>query len=97
MKIILGSDHGGYYLKEEIKKYLEKKKIDYEDLGPFSLNKKDDYPDYTIPVAIKVSKNPNYKGIILGFSGQGELIVANKVPGIRAVLYYGGNKKTTAT
>ncbi|MEM3113052.1 MAG: RpiB/LacA/LacB family sugar-phosphate isomerase [Candidatus Pacearchaeota archaeon] len=93
MKIILGSDHGGFYLKEEIKKYLEKQKIPYEDIGPFRYDKDDDYPDYTIPVALKVAKNKNYKGIIFGFSGQGELIAANKVSGIRAALYYGGNKE----
>ena len=90
-KIFLGSDHAGYNLKEEIKKYLQKEGYDVEDKGAYSLNPKDDYPDFIFPVAKEVAKNPNSRGIIFGASGQGEAIAANKIKGIRAALYYGSN------
>jgi len=93
MKIFLGSDHAGFRLKEKIKAFLTKKKISYEDLGPKTYNKSDDYPDFVIPAAKKVARNKNSRGIILGYSGQGEAIAANKVKGIRAVVYYGKNPR----
>jgi len=92
LKIFLGSDHAGLKLKEKIKTHLEKKKIPFEDLGTNS-EKSSDYPDYIIPTAKKVSKNKNSLGIILGGSGQGEAIAANKVKGIRAAVLYSFNKK----
>jgi len=69
-KIYLASDHAGFRLKEKVKKYLEKKKISYEDVGPKKYDKKDDYPDYVIPAARKVARNKS-KGIVFGYSGQG--------------------------
>ena len=92
MKVIIGSDHAGYKLKESIKAFLDKHKIDYEDVGPQKYDKNDDYPYYSINVAEKVAKL-KCMGVIIGLSGEGEAIAANKVKGIRAVLYYGGNKK----
>lgn len=87
LKIFLGSDHAGFELKDEVKKYLDKNKIDYYDFGAFS--KEDvDYPDFIFPVAEKVAENKNYRGIVFGGSGQGEAIVANRVNGIRAVVVY---------
>lgn len=91
--IFLASDHAGFALKEKIKKYLDKKKILFEDCGAFRFNENDDYPDFIIPCAERVAKTKNSLGIILGGSGQGEAIVANKIKGIRAVVYYGKNKK----
>lgn len=90
-KIILGTDHAGFELKEEIKKYLLKEGFEVEDVGAESLDSKDDYPDFIVPAAKKVAEEPNSKGLIFGASGQGEAIAANKVKGIRAVLYYGYN------
>jgi len=91
MKIIIGSDHAGYELKGKIKKYLTELNFEYEDLGPNSLDQSDDYPDFIIPVAKKVAENINEnKGIVIGGSGQGEAIVANKIKGVRAAVYYGG-------
>ena len=90
-KIFLGSDHAGYKLKEEIKKYLQKEGYEIEDKGAYSLNLKDNYTDFVFPVAKEVAMNPNSKGIILGASGQGEAIAANRVKGVRAALYYGNN------
>jgi len=92
MKIIIGSDHAGYKLKERIKEYLDGLGFEYEDLGPESLDPSDDYPDYIVPAAKKVAENlEENKGIVIGGSGQGEAIAANKVKGVRAAVYYGGS------
>ncbi len=90
-KIFLGTDHAGFELKEHVKKHLLKLGMEIEDMGAHKLDSKDDYPDFIVPAAKKVSKNPNSKGIVFGASGQGEAIAANKIKGIRAALYYGGN------
>lgn len=89
--IYLGSDHAGFYLKEDIKAYLASKSIQTQDLGPFELQPDDDYPDFIFPVAKKVAQDPDSKGVVLGASGQGEAIAANKVKGILASVYYGGS------
>ena len=88
-KIFLGADHAGFELKEEVKKYLLKSGFQVEDKGTHSYDKNDDYPDFIIPVAKKVAQDKNSWGIVFGASGQGEAIVANKIKGIRAALYYG--------
>ena len=90
-KIFLGADHAGYNLKEEVKKFLQKEGYDVEDKGAYKNDHDDDYPDFIIPVAKAVAKNKNSKGVVFGASGQGEAIVANKIKGVRAALYYGGN------
>jgi len=84
--IYLGADHGGYALKEEIKGWLTKGNIEFQDLGAYSLNPEDDYPDFIIPVAEKVASDSQSLGVIIGRSGNGEAIAANKVKGIRAAL-----------
>ena len=91
-KIVLATDHAGLKLKEEIKKHLMESGMEVEDMGAYSLDPKDDYPDFIIPAAKKVA-NDQSKGIIFGASGQGEAIAANKVDGIRAALYYGKDIK----
>ncbi len=91
MKIYIGSDHAGYELKEKLKVYLASLNYDVDDKGAFKLDKEDDYPDFIIPVAIATAENPSSFGIVLGGSGQGEEMAANKVSGIRACEYYGGN------
>ena len=89
--IYVASDHAGFYLKEEIINFLKEEGVDCVDIGPSCFDKEDDYPDYIIPAAKKVAENPSEnKGIIIGNSGQGEAIAANKVAGIRTVLFYGG-------
>jgi len=92
MKIFLGSDHAGFKLKEKIKIFLKKKKIEFEDLGSNS-KKESDYPDFIIPTAEKVAHTLGSLGIIIGGSGQGEAIAANKVKGIRATVLYSYNPK----
>jgi ribose 5-phosphate isomerase B len=93
MKLYLGSDHAGFFLKQKIKFFLNKKNIPYEDLGDFQKNTEDDYPDFILPVAKKVSREKNARGIIIGGTGQGEAMIANKIKGIRAAVYYGGSRK----
>jgi ribose 5-phosphate isomerase B len=87
MRVMLASDHAGLRLKEKVKKYLARKKIEYEDLGTKSF-KSVDYPDYALKVAEKVAKNKNTRGILICGTGTGMTIAANKVKGIRAVAAY---------
>lgn len=84
--VYLGSDHGGFELKEELKKYLTERGVEMVDLGASSLNPEDDYTDFIIPVAKKVASSLDSLGIIIGRSGNGEVIAANKIKGIRAAL-----------
>lgn len=84
--IYIGADHGGFLLKEELKKMLSEDGTDVEDMGATNLDPTDDYPDFAHAVALKVAANPkNTKGIVICRSGGGVAIVANKTKGIRAV------------
>ena len=86
--IYLGSDHAGFKLKEKVKCWLVKKKINFVDLGNVKLDKNDDYPDYAEKVAKKVVKEKTL-GILLCGSAEGVCIAANKVKGARAVNPHG--------
>jgi ribose 5-phosphate isomerase B len=88
MKIYLASDHAGFELKEKIKSFLKEKGYEVVDHGAFELNKDDDYPDFIKEAAKSVSQDVESFGIILGGSGQGEAIVANKFKNIRCALFY---------
>ncbi|RMD66620.1 RpiB/LacA/LacB family sugar-phosphate isomerase [Candidatus Pacearchaeota archaeon] len=92
MKIFLASDHAGFELKEKIKRFLQKQGIAFVDVGTHSA-KSTDYPDFIISAAEQVAHTRSSLGIVLGGSGQGEAIAANKVKGIRAAVYYGGSFK----
>lgn len=83
MKVILGSDHGGFELKEDIKKYLDELGMNSVDYGTYSAAPVD-YPDIAFLVAEEVSKSSDNVGIILDGAGIGSAITANKVPGVRA-------------
>ncbi|MCR4324065.1 MAG: RpiB/LacA/LacB family sugar-phosphate isomerase [Candidatus Curtissbacteria bacterium] len=91
VKIFIASDHAGFELKRALIDHLKLKGHDVEDCGAKTFDKDDDYPDFIYPCAQKVVSNPGSFGIILGASGQGEAIVANKAKGARAALFYGGN------
>ncbi|MEX0933266.1 MAG: RpiB/LacA/LacB family sugar-phosphate isomerase [Candidatus Paceibacterota bacterium] len=92
MKIYLATDHAGFKLKEEIKHSLLNDGHDVEDCGAFTYDESDDYPDFISVAAEAVSKDPdNAKAVILGGSGQGEAILANKFPHVRAALFYGSH------
>ena len=81
--IAIGSDHGGYKLKEEIKKYFDEKGLEYRDFGPDS-EERTDYPIYAKKVAQAVQSKECEGGILLCRSGYGMTVVANKFKGIRA-------------
>jgi ribose 5-phosphate isomerase B len=86
MKVYLATDHAGFELKEIVKKYLTENNFIVEDMGAFSFDSNDDYPDFISLAAEKVSQNPEENmGIIFGKSGAGEAIVANKFKGVRCV------------
>ncbi len=89
MKIYLAADHAGFQLKEKIKEFLTKEGYKVEDCGAYEMNPEDDYPDFISIAAKAVSSDPESSGIILGGSGQGEAIVANKFNNVRAIVYYG--------
>lgn len=91
MKIYLGSDHAGFELKEKVKPFLNELGHEYVDLGPQVYDSNDDYPDFIKPVAEAVSRENEALGIVIGKSGQGEAMCANRIRGVRAALYYGGN------
>ena len=93
MRIYLGSDHAGFELKEKLKVFLSEKGYQVEDKGALKYDSEDDYPDFIRPVAEAVSREPESRGVVLGGSGQGEAIVANRFKGIRAVVYCGGSTK----
>lgn len=86
MKIYLGTDHAGFEFKENIKKFLTQEGYETEDCGAFTFDKNDDYPDFISKAAKKTSEDSSSFGIVMGKSGAGECIVANKIKGIRAIL-----------
>jgi len=91
MKLFFASDHAGFELKNILIEYAESIGYEVEDKGDFSPEFKDDYPDYISLVAREISQNPEYKGVVVGGSGQGEAIVCNRFPNVRAALWYGGS------
>ncbi|HLC96910.1 MAG TPA: RpiB/LacA/LacB family sugar-phosphate isomerase [Candidatus Nanoarchaeia archaeon] len=84
-KVYIASDHGGFLIKKKLVSFLKQKGWAVEDLGPFTLQPDDDYPDYAIPMAKKVAGDKNSLGIVACRNGQGVCIASNKVKGIRAV------------
>lgn len=90
MKIYLATDHAGFEIKERLKGHLSLLGFSVEDCGAFSLDADDDYPDFVAKAAQGVSYDPeNSRAIVLGASGQGEAMVANKFPRVRAAVFYG--------
>lgn len=86
MRIHIGSDHAGLELKNELVSYLTSQGHEVKDHGPHEYDALDDYPDFCIPCAQGVVADPGSLGIVLGGSGNGEQIAANKVKGVRAAL-----------
>ena len=91
-KIFISSDHAGFKLKEDIKSHLSKKKLSFQDLGPFN-DDRVDYPDYAHKVARKVKANKSNVGILVCGSGMGMNIAANRHKNIRAAQCF--NLKST--
>ncbi len=91
MIIHLATDHAGLEHKEAVKAYLLEQGLEVVDHGAAELIPEDDYPDYILRCAQAVAADPdNSMGVIFGGSGQGEAMCANRVPGIRAAVFYGG-------
>ena len=86
MQVFLGSDHAGFELKARLVQWLSENGHEPVDCGPPSYAQDDDYPVYVLRAATNVIAHPGSLGIVIGGSGNGEQIAANKVPGIRAAL-----------
>lgn len=86
MRVYLSSDHGGFIYKEVIGKHLAGAGHEVRDMGNTRMEPEDDYPDFIIPMAEAVAADAGSLGIVLGRSGNGEQIAANKVRGVRAAL-----------
>ena len=86
MRVYLGSDHGGYELKQVIVDHLAETGHEPIDCGAHIYDAEDDYPAFCIAAAVKTVGDPGSLGIVLGGSGNGEQIAANKVPGARCAL-----------
>ena len=84
MRVAIGSDHAGFHFKGDLCTLLDELRVEYRDFGTFD-TKTVDYPDFIAPVARAVAKGDFERGIVVGGSGTGEAIVANKVRGIRCV------------
>ena len=91
MKIYFASDHAGFELKNKLFGVVKNMGYPVEDLGPSQYDPNDDYPIYIARAAEMVSEDPqNNRAIILGASGQGEDMVADKFPNVRSAEFYGG-------
>lgn len=92
MKIYFASDHAGFEMKNVLIEFVKELGFEVEDCGAYEMNPEDDYPNFIKKAAQAVSNDPeNSKAIILGSSGQGEDMVADKFPNVRSAEYYGGN------
>ncbi len=96
--ILFASDHAGFSLKEELMAFVrDELGFSVEDCGAYEYNELDDYPDYVVPLAQRISDTRDgHLGIVLGGSGQGEAMVANRFKGVRAAVFY-GEPATTQT
>lgn len=93
MRIYIGSDHAGYQLKNVLKAFLISKGHEVVDCGAYDYVEDDDYTDYVSAAARQVSESPGDSfGIVVGGSGQGEGIMANRFPNVRAVVFNGQYK-----
>ncbi len=88
MQIYIAADHAAFEMKQRIKDFLEASGYTVRDFGPSRFDPADDYPDFIIPAAQAVAKDKKSLGIMLGGTGIGECIAANKVKGIRAAACY---------
>ena len=95
-KIFIAADHAGFTLKNALVEHIRTLGYDIEDMGAFSQEPEDDYPDFMTPLAKKVASIPEARGIIIGGSGQGEAMCANRVSGVRAAVFYGPMRVTAA-
>jgi ribose 5-phosphate isomerase B len=93
VRVYIGSDHAGYELKNHLVSWLKEHHHEVVDCGPAGFDPEDDYPPFVLRAAAGVAEDPGSLGVVIGGSGNGEQIAANKVPGIRAALAW--NEDTT--
>src|SRR3954452_2139570 len=86
MRVYLGSDHAGFELKMHLVNHLAKQGYDVVDVGPHVFDPEDDYPPFCLATGAKVVADPGSLGIVIGGSGNGEQIAANKIEGVRSAL-----------
>ncbi|MFR9726502.1 ribose-5-phosphate isomerase [Streptomyces sp. MS19] len=86
MRVYLGSDHAGYELKSHLAEWLTENGHEPVDCGPFVFDAEDDYPPFCLRAAEGVAQEPGSLGVVIGGSGNGEAIAANKVAGVRCAL-----------
>ena len=92
MKIIVASDHAGFELKNKVRDYLISEGFQVEDMGAAVYDPEDNYPEILLPAALMIVNDPeNTRAIVFGKSGNGEAIICNRLPGVRAAVYHGGN------
>jgi ribose 5-phosphate isomerase B len=89
MKIAITTDHAGFEALKELKTYLESLGHECMDYGPTVFDAEDDYPEFMFPAARAVAAGECERGVIMGGSGQGEAMAANRIAGVRAALFYG--------
>lgn len=89
MRVYFAADHGGFALKEVLKPFVQSLGHEVVDVGAHALDMDDDYPVFVQDAARKVAADSGSRGIVLGGSGQGEAFAANRIKGVRAVVYYG--------
>ncbi len=90
MTIHLATDHAGFVHKEAVKLFLLEQGLEVVDHGALTHTPGDDYPDFIAPAAAAIALDQDSMGIVFGHSGQGEAMVANRLNGVRAIVYYGG-------
>lgn len=95
-KVYLAADHAGFDLKNALVEHLKVLGYTVEDMGAATLDENDDYPDFITPLAKRVAAEAGARGVVIGGSGQGEAMCANRVPGIRAAVFYGKMQVTHA-
>ncbi len=91
--VYIASDHAGFEYKAAVVSWLTNEGFEVIDVGATTYDPQDDFPDYIMAAAVAVSAAPTSRaGIIFGGSGQGEAMAANRFPGVRATVYYGGSE-----
>jgi ribose 5-phosphate isomerase B len=88
MKIAVATDHAGFEAMKSLIEWLESEGHECRDFGPSALDPEDDYPDFITPAAKAVASGECEAGVIMGGSGQGEAMAANRVKGVRCALFY---------
>lgn len=88
MRVHIGTDHAGYELKEQLVKHLEEKGYEVKDHGAHEYDSLDDYPPFCLEAAEAVVAEPGSLGVVIGGSGNGEQMAANRVKGVRAALVW---------